>query len=101
MPPFTRMVRIILRDTEEKRLLSYAQEIFDKIQVAAKPVPQVTIQGPMPCAICRIAGYLRQQIILASPQASLLQQVLSTLRQQGDMQRGDRLAIDVDPISLL
>ena len=101
MPPYSRMVRIILRDTDEKRLLDYAQEIAGKIEAAARQIPHITLQGPMPCSIGRIAGYLRQQILLSSPQASPLQQVLSVLRQQGDMQRGDRLAIDVDPISLL
>ena len=101
MPPFSRMVRIILRDNDEKRLEQYAEQIGQKLRDAVAAVPDITLQGPMPCAISRIAGYHRQQILLVSPFATHLQKLLAILRKHGDFLRGDRLAIDVDPVSLL
>jgi primosomal protein N' len=55
----------------------------------------------MPCAISRIAGYYRNQIVLSSPRADLLQRVLGLLREAGHLATSDRIAVDVDPVSLL
>ena len=52
-------------------------------------------------AIDRIAGYFRYQIVLYSPRASLLQNVLATIREKGALAKSDRIAVDVDPVSLL
>jgi primosomal protein N' len=55
----------------------------------------------MPCAINRIAGYYRNQIVLQSPRAELLQKVIGSLREGGHLATSDRIAVDVDPVSLL
>ena len=59
------------------------------------------MRGPMPCAINRIAGYWRHQILLQAPQAGPLQAVLAAVRDKGHLARGERVAVDVDPVSLL
>jgi hypothetical protein len=63
--------------------------------------PSILIKGPMPCAINKIAGYYRNQIVLQSPRADLLQKVLLLLRDEGHLATSDRIAVDVDPVSLL
>ena len=55
----------------------------------------------MPCPIGRIAGYFRYQIVLTSVLASRLQNVLAIVREKGDLARSERIAVDVDPVSLL
>ena len=57
--------------------------------------------GPIPAAVGRIAGYVRLQILLASPSANAIQKVLGALRKHRQLVSDDRIAIDVDPISLL
>ena len=52
-------------------------------------------------AINKIAGYHRNQIVLQSPRADLLQKVLLLLRDEGHLATSDRIAVDVDPVSLL
>ena len=59
------------------------------------------MKGPMPCAISRIAGYFRHQIVLGSPRASKLQNILAAVREKGHLAERDRIAVDVDPVSLL
>ena len=59
------------------------------------------MKGPMPCAIGRIAGYYRYQIVLTSPRATALQAVLARVRDKGALARSERIAVDVDPVSLL
>ena len=101
LPPFGRMVRIVFRDSDERALAAYATKITDRLKEATAAVPGVHLQGPMECSIGRIAGYFRQQTVLSSPRSSALQQVLAALRSDGTIMKGDRIAIDVDPVSLL
>jgi primosomal protein N' (replication factor Y) len=104
LPPFTRMARIIVRDQELDRLHQKSEQmaaaLADAIATQDQP-DQVRLKGPMPCAIGRIAGYYRVQIVLTSPNASSLQAVLAKVRDKGEFTRAERVAVDVDPISLL
>ena len=43
----------------------------------AKVGEDVRVKGPMPCAISRIAGYFRNQIVMTSPRAESLQKVIA------------------------
>ena len=102
LPPFTRMVRIVLRDQEVEKLDKLASQLAAKLSEAvAKEGGQVAMKGPMPCAINRIAGYFRYQIVLTSPSAARLQNVLAEVREKGELAKSDRIAVDVDPVSLL
>jgi primosomal protein N' len=55
----------------------------------------------MPCAIGRVAGYYRFQIVLSATRAEALQRVLLAVRETGGLARSDRIAVDVDPVALL
>jgi primosomal protein N' (replication factor Y) len=102
LPPFARMVRIVLRDQEPDKLHKLGVELQQQISTAAAEFGTgVLIRGPMPCAISRIAGYYRTQIVMLSPRASRLQQILAQVREKGALAKSDRIAVDVDPVSLL
>jgi primosomal protein N' (replication factor Y) len=99
-PPYSRMVRIILRDQELEKLSALGDELAGDLRVAIGS-RAVDMRGPSPCAISRISGYLRSQILLISTKASLLQEVLAEVRRKGALGKTDRIAVDVDPVSLL
>jgi primosomal protein N' (replication factor Y) len=99
-PPFARMVRIIIRDQEVEKLNTMADALAGDLRQSIGSLP-IDMRGPMPCAINRIAGYYRHQILLTSTKASTLQTVLADIRQKGSLAKADRVAVDVDPISLL
>jgi primosomal protein N' (replication factor Y) len=102
LPPFTRMVRIVLRDQEEEKLFKLSEELAaDVAEAAASEGDAVTIKGPMPCAINRIAGYHRNQLVMTSRDASRLQRILAKVREKGGLSKTERIAVDVDPVSLL
>jgi primosomal protein N' (replication factor Y) len=111
LPPFGRMIRIVLRDQDQEKLHKYSEILAGQVndavakellQTPAKDDPRaLTVRGPMPCAISKIAGYFRNQIVLHSPRADRLQRVLLTLREHGDLAKTERVAVDVDPVSLL
>jgi primosomal protein N' (replication factor Y) len=99
-PPYSRMVRIILRDQELEKLSQLGDELAGALRLAIGSRP-IDMRGPMPCAISRIAGYLRSQILMTGARASLLQEVLAEVRRKGSLGKTDRIAVDVDPVSLL
>jgi primosomal protein N' (replication factor Y) len=136
LPPFARMVRIVIRDQDQDKLHKKSDELGAKVMEAVAavtatplspspgtpgegrvraghgaPTPStspngaaptaIIAKGPMPCAIAKIAGYYRNQIVLQSPRADLLQKVLGLLRESGHLATSDRIAVDVDPVSLL
>jgi primosomal protein N' (replication factor Y) len=114
LPPFTRMVRIVLREQETEKLYKHCDELAAEVaQAVAEEAERhppaigtmdrgaVQVKGPMPCAISRIAGYYRNQIVLASASGNRLQAVLANLREKGCLKKNERIAVDVDPVSLL
>jgi primosomal protein N' (replication factor Y) len=122
LPPFSRMIRIIVRDQDQDKLHKKSEELGALVAEAVERVAHVGLasasatstqdsglstqdlihmKGPMPCAISRIAGYFRNQIVLTSPRPDLLQKVIALVREQGHLATQDRIAVDVDPVSLL
>jgi primosomal protein N' (replication factor Y) len=101
LPPFSRMARIILRDQDIDKLHTRCQELAALLaeSLAADP-DAVQVKGPMPCAISRIAGHWRHQIVLTSLTSAPLQRALADLRKKGAL-KNPRTAVDVDPVSLL
>ena len=102
LPPYTRMVRIVLRDQSAEKLHKYSEQLGAVLSDAvAKENGSVSMKGPMPCAINRIAGYYRNQIVMTSESGQALQKILQDVRQPGGLTRAERIAVDVDPVSLL
>ena len=96
------MVRIVLRDEDLAKLHRHADELAAQLEEAiAAQGGAVKMKGPMPCAISRIAGYFRHQIVLGAQRAEALQMLLAAVREKGHLARNDRIAVDVDPVSLL
>ncbi|MCS7034676.1 MAG: primosomal protein N' [Phycisphaerae bacterium] len=102
LPPFSRLVRIVVRDQDPDKLAARCDLLAADFRAAGQKVAgPITVRGPMPCPIARIAGYFRYQIVISSPSPGPLQQVLAALRGAGRLTRGERIAVDVDPVSLL
>src|SRR5260370_36686122 len=63
LPPYGRLVRIVLRDQDLAKLHRHSEELAGQLSEAiAAQKSTVKMKGPMPCAISRIAGYFRYQI---------------------------------------
>jgi primosomal protein N' (replication factor Y) len=102
LPPFARMVRIVLRHQEQDKLHKHSEELAAVLNDAiANEQGTVQMKGPMPCAISRIAGYYRNQVVMLSRSPQALQRVLAAVRTEGRLTRAERIAVDVDPVSLL
>jgi primosomal protein N' (replication factor Y) (superfamily II helicase) len=103
LPPFSRLARIILRGRDPDPLHAFAEALAADVSgaIAKTGAEGIRMKGPMPCAVSRVAGYWRDQIVLYSQSAQALQKVLAMVRESGRLTRAERVAVDVDPVSLL
>lgn len=99
LPPVVRMVRIVVRDESFEQASSRAQEISTLLRDAGDE--RVTVVGPMPCAISRIARFYRFAIEMYCQSPKPMQDAMQKVRSLGLLKSDSRVAIDVDPIWLL
>jgi len=102
LPPFWRLAVIGMRDAKYEKLTAAAEAMRQSIDtILSQDGFCVTVRGPMPAPISRIQRFHRMQIILQAPDAGPIQQLLARLRALGSIRPAVKVAIDVDPVSLL
>jgi primosomal protein N' (replication factor Y) len=88
-PPFTRLVRLEVRDQDQASAEKEARKVAGKLSVNSKQ--SAAVIGPVPCFFAKVGGYYRWQIVL---RGSNLQELLRDVELDG-------WRVEVDPISLL
>jgi len=106
LPPYTRMARIVIRDSDYARCRETAQLLAESLRgMVGRPRPDATpairVRGPAPCPISRIAGRHRHQVEVFADTAAELQALLTAARTAGVVRPGAGMAVDVDPIALM
>ena len=99
LPPVGRLARIVVRDPRHARGEADAARIAE--QLARIAGEDTKVRGPAPCPIARIADSFRFQVEVVAPSASRLQAILSEAREGLLLEPASRIAVDVDPQSLL
>jgi primosomal protein N' (replication factor Y) len=96
-PPFTRMIQLLLRDTDRERGAASLDEIAGRLR--AHPLAAgLRILGPAPAPFERLRGRWRFQLLLRGPSGSRLR---SLVREVVGQAAPAELMIDVDPYDLL
>jgi primosomal protein N' (replication factor Y) len=102
LPPYWRMAVVGMRDVKYEKLATAAEVMRKNIDMLiGRDKVSVTVRGPMPAPISRIQRFHRMQIILQAADAGSIQQLLANLRALGPIRPAVKVAIDVDPVSLL
>lgn len=99
LPPATRMVRIVVRDERYDKAHAHALEVAELLREASDG--RVSVVGPMPGAIARIANHYRFAIEMTCPSPKPMQDAMAKVRERGLLKSDSRVAIDVDPLWLL
>ena len=99
LPPGRRLARLVVRESGEDRCRARAVELARGL----KPLLEtgVELREPEPCAIGRIGGRHRMQLLVFADDPRALRRVLLNGRKTGVLKAGEKLAIDVDPTGLL
>ncbi len=104
LPPFRRMIRIVVRDPGESAALTHAEELRRRLETIGVP-EGIELRGPMPCAIARIAGRYRMQLEILADTPGHASRFLAAARTggafSGALALGESVAVDVDPTSLM
>ncbi len=98
-PPFGRLARVVARGRKEAEVADLMRRVKD-ILTRAAPRPLMVL-GPAPCALARIQEQHRHQVLIKARTPAEIRQMLHALEQAAPRQSGVRLAVDVDPVSLL
>ena len=96
-PPYARWVRIVFSAVNHEKAI-IAAKAFSK---ALHTFENVKISGPMPCALERLAGRFRFEIIVRDESRKLLPWKLVPLLQKLRVPSGVRRKVDVDPQDLM
>ncbi len=101
-PPYTKMIRILLRGQDDKQLENIADNMATEIQNM-----EYHVLGPNTCPIPKIKGEYRWHVLIslrADPLESLhsqLQNYLITQKNILNQQGTIRMAIDIDPVNMM
>ena len=99
LPPIRRMARLVVRESGEDRCRARSSELVARLKPLV--VPGVELGEPEPCAIGRIGGRHRMQILVLAEDPRRLREFLLEGRKRGVLTPGESIAIDVDPTGLL
>jgi len=101
VPPFRRMIRIILRGPEKSALNDYAKKVSGSLREAiGSETGGVRILGPAPAPIAKLKGLFRIHFQLFAEDPTALQRIwhatAAVLPAAGQVE----IAVDVDPLNL-
>jgi primosomal protein N' (replication factor Y) (superfamily II helicase) len=101
-PPFTSMVRIVIRGALERTAKALAEEIGRRLRAGAESAtPSVRILGPAAAPISRLRGNYRFQIQLQSADGELLRRHVRTAIADLKPPRDAGWIVDVDPLDMM
>lgn len=99
MPPFKRLLRLVVRSKKEEAAKEEAERIKETLTLL--PPLNIDILGVSPCMIPKINSNFRYQILLKSAKLGEIQKLVrEMLKQIGRIHRECYLEIDADPVDL-
>jgi len=102
LPPFWRLAVIMMRDMRYEKLEAAGKAMRGRVDdIVQRFGLEVVVRGPMAAPISRVQRQHRMQILLQTRTAETMRRLLSELRQEGPVRPTVKVAVDVDPASLL
>lgn len=78
-PPYRSMLRIVFRDTDEKKAEKAARDAFETLADASKKTKDVTVSGPVKPLVPKTRGRYGRIVFLSSPPESPLPETLTDI----------------------
>ncbi|MBU1087184.1 MAG: primosomal protein N' [Candidatus Omnitrophica bacterium] len=96
LPPFSRLISIVLRSKEEQTVIAAAESFNQKLRLKIKN-QEISVIGPMPMPIAKLKGYFRWGLILNTADILSTNKLIKELLKDNKLSSKIKLAIDVDP----
>ena len=101
-PPFSRLVRLVIRGEDEKKVESDSNTIADLVRTLTYQYKdKLEILGATPCIMSKLNKYYRWNILIKTASHSLLKEFFEKLSNNFTLQKGNYIEIDIDPINML
>jgi len=97
-PPFTHIIRLIMRSRNEKGTIDAANNL--KKFLEEKLERPIEIIGPAPSPVSRVRGYYRWNVLLKAKNRSTMCEALRKALGEYRKPSGVLMAVDVDPINM-
>jgi len=95
LPPFSRLISLIVSSNSSQDSFKAAQEIKKKLSI----ISQLEVLGPVDSPIFRIKKKYRTRLLLRSKNTNLIQKNLGKVLQNLTISKKIKLIVDVDPIN--
>ncbi|MBA62089.1 MAG: primosomal protein N' [Planctomycetaceae bacterium] len=101
-PPFTKMIRLIIRGVDQAATMAYAGDLVQhcKENLAGRE-DEVRILGPATAPIGKLRDRYRIHVLLISTDGELLRKAVSKVYEHARPVEGIQWVVDVDPLSML
>ncbi|WP_018294072.1 primosomal protein N' [Mariprofundus ferrooxydans] len=96
-PPFSRWVRVVFSAMRAER----ADQAAAAFAESCRAIPELMVSGPMPCAMERLAGRFRFEVLLRDTTRQLLPWKLLPVLDSLKVPSGVRRRVDVDPQDMM
>jgi primosomal protein N' (replication factor Y) len=97
-PPFSRLIRIVYRGKDGRKVLEALEELTQLFRQAGLP----DVMGPAECPLGVISGNHRYHTLIRSEDDfSGIHRITASLLSHSDVPRGIYREIDIDPVQLL
>ena len=93
LPPFFRLISLIIAAKSERDSLQGANEIKKKLI----PINDIEILGPVESPIFKVRKYYRTRLLIRSKKNNLIQIKLSSILENLKISKKIKLTVDVDP----
>ena len=101
-PPFSRLIRLVIRGIDEKKVEDDANKIADMLRMETyNDSDKIIILGATACAMSKLNKYYRWNILIKTPSHSLLKNFFNKLNSSFTVDKGNYIEIDIDPINML
>ena len=95
LPPFSRLIAIIISSTKKELSYRGAQEIKNKLKIFS----QLEVMGPVDSPILKIKKNFRSRLLLRFEKSELLQKKIANLLENLKISSKIKLTVDVDPVN--
>jgi primosomal protein N' (replication factor Y) (superfamily II helicase) len=99
LPPFSRLLRLVIRSTEEEISALEIQKIATIIQ--ERKYPEIQIMGPSPCPFFKLDKYFRHHILIKSNNHEFTRPIVKDIHSNWKAGKNVYLEVDFDPLDLV
>jgi primosomal protein N' (replication factor Y) len=102
LPPYSRLARIVIHHMKFTQSKEIAAELAKNLKLLAQTMSGVAVIGPGQAVMSRLRNQYRHQILIRTPNATLLKDFLAKARSDETIKLFRKeILVDVDPVDLM